>query len=284
MRRRRQLDELARPLHRDAPQVGERATLRVLGIGEERRRGGMRRGQVGSAERHEGGDAQLRAKLSLAEGTVELPGRPMRDGRAGEVGDRTGQVALDDDFRRREAREPAGELVVAAFRQADLALRKRRPREAEPIAHARDREQHRVAPVGEEIAVGERARRDDADDLALDRALARTDCADLLADRNRLAHTDEPGQIGVDRVHRHSGHGDRRAGAGAARGQGDVEELVGALRVVEEELVEVAHPVEEERLGMIGLDAQVLRHHGRVRGKRGTPGCCIRHVIPTVSC
>ena len=39
----------------------------------------------------------------------------------------------------------------------------------------------------------------------------------------------------------------------------------GALRVVVEDLVEVAHPIEQQRVGVLRLDAQVLLHHRRVR-------------------
>src|SRR6185295_9914280 len=48
-----------------------------------------------------------------------------------------------------------------------------------------------------------------------------------------------------------------------------VEQPVGPPSVVEEQLVEVAHPVEDERVGMLGLDAQVLLHHRRVRRQIG---------------
>jgi hypothetical protein len=38
----------------------------------------------------------------------------------------------------------------------------------------------------------------------------------------------------------------------------------GALGVFEEQLVEVAHAVEQQHVRMLGLDAQVLLHHRRV--------------------
>src|SRR5690606_16365121 len=41
----------------------------------------------------------------------------------------------------------------------------------------------------------------------------------------------------------------------------------GALGIAVEELVEVAHPVEQQALGMVGLDAQVLLHHRGVAGQ-----------------
>ena len=45
-----------------------------------------------------------------------------------------------------------------------------------------------------------------------------------------------------------------------------------ALGVVVEQLVEIAHPVEQELVRMLRLDAQILLHHRRVRGERGFTG------------
>src|SRR5258708_343255 len=65
-------------------------------------------------------------------------------------------------------------------------------------------------------------------------------------------------------MHRHGGHLHRRAGGVAARGERDVEEAGAFLGVVVEELVEVAHPVEHQDVGMLALDAEILLHHGGV--------------------
>ena len=53
----------------------------------------------------------------------------------------------------------------------------------------------------------------------------------------------------------------------AALGQHDAERPRGDLGVVEEQLVEVAHPVEQQHAGVLRLDAQVLLHHRRVTRK-----------------
>src|SRR5258708_3202805 len=50
---------------------------------------------------------------------------------------------------------------------------------------------------------------------------------------------------------------------GAARGEREVEQARGALGVVVKHLVEIAHAVEEQHVGVLRLDAQVLLHHGR---------------------
>jgi len=55
----------------------------------------------------------------------------------------------------------------------------------------------------------------------------------------------------------------------AALGQRDIEGGRGLDRIVEEQLVEIAHPVEQQMVGMHRLDRQVLAHHRRgIGGKR----------------
>jgi hypothetical protein len=109
--------------------------------------------------------------------------------------------------------------------------------------------------------------RDDANDLALDRPLARGRIADLFADRDALAELDEFRQILLDRHDRNASHLHRRAIGRAACGQLDVEQTRRALGVIEEELVEIAHPVEQQDVRVLRLDAQILLHHRRMAGE-----------------
>jgi len=62
---------------------------------------------------------------------------------------------------------------------------------------------------------------------------------------------------------RDAAHRDRLALALPALGQGDVEAGGGRAGVVEEQLEKVAHPVEQQRVPRLGLEAVVLRHHRR---------------------
>ena len=62
----------------------------------------------------------------------------------------------------------------------------------------------------------------------------------------------------------HAGHLDRLAGRGAALGQRDVHQLCRTHGVLEEQLVEVPHAIEQQLVGMLRLDAQILLHHRRV--------------------
>jgi hypothetical protein len=70
-------------------------------------------------------------------------------------------------------------------------------------------------------------------------------------------------------------HHDRLAGRLAAPRQRDLEQARGLLGVVPEQLVEVAHAVEQQGARVVGLQAQVLRHHGGVLFEVGVdPGRC----------
>ena len=120
----------------------------------------------------------------------------------------------------------------------------------------------------EQRILGDRAGRDDAHDVALDHRLAAALLGlgrvfDLLADGDLEALADQAREIGLVAVDRHAAHRDVLARVLAALGERDVEGRGGLHRVVEEQLVEVAHAVEQQAVGMGRLDRQVLRHHRR---------------------
>ena len=181
------------------------------------------------------------------------------------VGDK--QLGDVEALERARRSRPAGTSVSVNWPDARLS-------HAMPVrCRARiHRDEQAVALRLEQIGIGHRARRDDAQHLALDRPLARRRIADLLADRDRFAELHELREVAVDGVVGHAGHRDRRAGRLPARRQRDVEEPRGALRVVVEELVEIAHPVEEQLVRMLRLGAEVLLHHRRVAGRRRSGG------------
>ncbi len=80
----------------------------------------------------------------------------------------------------------------------------RRPRRARQLSEERG-----LARV-EVVALGQRAGRHDAHDLAPDDALGLAGILDLIADRDAEALLDQPRQVGVDGVVRHAAHRDRR--------------------------------------------------------------------------
>jgi len=63
---------------------------------------------------------------------------------------------------------------------------------------------------------------------------------------------------------RHARHGDGLTRRLATHGERDVDQAVGLASVFKEELVEIAHAVEDQGVRVLRFDAQVLLHHGRV--------------------
>src|SRR5882724_1593032 len=75
--------------------------------------------------------------------------------------------------------------------------------------------------------------------------------------------------MGVDG---HAAHGNVFTVMSPTLGERDVEGGGGLHRVLEEQLVEIAHPVEKQAVRMLPLGRQVLRHHrrnGTVLGRGG---------------
>jgi len=145
----------------------------------------------------------------------------------------------------------------------------RSPRQTEALAVACNSREQRVASLVEQRFVGHRARRDDANDRAFDRALRLRGIALLFADRDRHASAYELREIRLSAVKRHARHRDRLPCRTAARRKRDVEQCSRTTSVLVEELVEVAHAVEQQCVRVLGLDAQVLLHHRRVLRERG---------------
>ena len=86
---------------------------------------------------------------------------------------------------------------------------------------------------------------------------------ELLAHRDAMAERDQLVQIFVGALDRHAAHRDVAAEMLAAFGQHDAERARGDLGVVEEQFVEVAHPVEQQAIRIGGLDLDILLHHRR---------------------
>ena len=64
---------------------------------------------------------------------------------------------------------------------------------------------------------------------------------------------------------RYAAHLDRHARRLPACGQRDVQEARGLLGILEEQLVEIAHAIEQQRLRMLSFQPEVLNHHWRMR-------------------
>ena len=131
----------------------------------------------------------------------------------------------------------------------------REPRNADGILFLPHCQQQVVALVVEQRRIGKRARRDDAQDFAFDRAFRCGRIADLLADCDRFAEFDQLRQVLLDRVVGHARHLDRLAVRRAAGSEGDVEQARGFFRIAEKELVKIPHAVKHQHVGVLRLDA-----------------------------
>ncbi|MHC2948546.1 hypothetical protein ACVIJX_005694 [Bradyrhizobium diazoefficiens] len=179
----------------------------------------------------------------------------------------------DDRLVRIDPRQRCGELAARAFRHHEFGGRDVDPCEPEAVAAggragARDRQQVIVGARIEQRVLGQRAGRDQPHHAAAHHALVAArfrggGILGLLADRDPVAGRDQAVQIILGALDRNAAHRDVRALVLAALGQHDAERLGGDLGVLEEQFVEVAHPVEQQQALMRRLDLQVLFHHRR---------------------
>ncbi len=136
------------------------------------------------------------------------------------------------------------------------------------MARAVRRERHderRFARV-EVIRVGQRAGRDDTDDLAFDDALGFPRILDLVANGDAESFFHEARDVGVHGVKRHAAHRDAAAVCVfRSRGEGQLERTGGDQGVFIEHLVEVAHPKEHDGVPMLLLRVEILTHRRRCR-------------------
>ncbi len=260
------------------------ADLRQLHVLEQRADGR----QLGARELAEGlqiGDAQPRLEQALAGEAVEGGARHRRGRRAGDADPfahaLVGQQPVGGDhLAGREAHDLARQ--VGRRHLADLELAggdvERGQRDRRRVGGARFRTVEQsgqvIARLGVEQAVlGQRAWGDEAHHVAAHHGLGAALAGfrrvlQLLADGDAEAQLDQPLQVFVGAMDRHPAHGDVVAQVLAALGEHDRERLRGGHRVLEEQLVEIAHAVEQQAVGIGRLDLQELGHGRRDAGGR----------------
>ena len=252
--------------------------MRALDVGDA----GGRRGQLEARERAEGLGAlhgKIPGEPSFGGRAVEHVARERhhrreRAPRGRELGVAVERVG-DDHFARLEPRDLGAERRAVALRHPELAGRhvEEGEREHPPgVARGRprthDREQIIVAPGVEQRVLGERAGSHETHHVAPHHALRSAllrlrRVLHLLAHGDAMAQRNEPVEIFVGALDRHAAHRNVAAEMLAALGEHDAERAACDLGVGEEQLVEVAHPVEQQAVGMGRLDLEVLLHHRR---------------------
>ena len=181
----------------------------------------------------------------------------------------------DDDFARLDAGDLGRKTGTVAFRHAKLARGDVDPGEREAVlrrggAGAREREQVVVAPGIEQRILGQRAGGDQPHHVAAHDALVAAlsrlgGIFKLLADGDTMAERDQPVQVFVGALDRNAAHRNVAAQMLAALGEHDAKRARGDFGVIEEQFVEITHPVEQETIRIGRLDLDVLLHH---RGDR----------------
>ena len=205
---------------------------------------------------------------------VELPRLDARQGEAGAAGFRqraqVGALGHDELTRAQHAQlvferlPPAGTGVLG---RAELARGEVDQCHANLIAAVGgDAHQERRLAGLEVVGVHQGAGRHHTDDLALDDALGLFRIFHLLADGDAVALAYQTGQIAVESVIGNPAHRDRAARAVfRTRCQGQLERARRDQRVLEEHLVEIAHPEEQDGVAVLALGVVVLLHRRRQR-------------------
>ena len=136
------------------------------------------------------------------------------------------------------------------------------------IAIRQERKQIVWPIFGQQLGFDDRAGRDDSRDLALDDALGRR-LAHLVADGDVKALVNQARYVVLQRVMGHACHGDAAvifAGADRTAGQRQVQRPGGHFRVFVKGFVEIAQAEEQDTIGIVGLDVQVLLAQWRGSG------------------
>ena len=263
------------------------AELRALHIGDAGGGGGKLEPRE-RAEPFGGGQPEIPGEPPFGAGAIEhVAGERRHRRQRAQIGRELG-VAVErvrhDDLARLEPGDVGGNRGTVALGNAEFAGRDIDPGDREAAflaggrARAGDREQVVVAPRIEQGVLGERARGDETDHVASHHALAAAltrfgRIFELLADRHAVAHCDQAVEVFVGTMDRHAAHRDVAAEMLAALGEHNAERAGRDFGVLEEQFVEIAHPVEQQAIRIGGFDLDILLHDRRgawraVRGGR----------------
>ncbi len=171
-----------------------------------------------------------------------------------------------DDFRRGIACEIAQRRgLIAGFLDPERARRKVEERNSEHIAFDNKSGEVVVQLRFERGLFEHRSRRDNPRDLTTNQPLHQGRILHLLADRNLAPGLHELRNIEIRGVMRHAAHRDC-----VPLRQREIKELRRFLGVVEEHLVEVAQPEEQQGVfRQIAANPAILVHHGRGSFRHG---------------
>ena len=130
--------------------------------------------------------------------------------------------------------------------------------------------------LGQHAAFNDRAGRDNADDVALDKTLGEGRVLHLLTDGDLVALGDQACHVSLVGVERHAAHRGAFFLAAVFAGQRQFQLPRSRQRVVVEHFIEVTDAVEQNLVGMLFFDFKILLHHGRY--------CLLGHVSHSCFC
>jgi len=120
-----------------------------------------------------------------------------------------------------------------------------------------------IGLIGEEVlAFQDQTRRDHPGHLAANKTLGLPGIFHLVADGHLPAGSHQLGDIALGGMVGHPAHGNRVFRLLVARGERDFEDAGGSDRILQEQLVEIPHAIEQQGVRIPCLDFQVLLHHG----------------------
>ena len=240
------------------------ASLRRLRIAQQCAGRAERGAETIGAKAGECRHAQLVEQRLVATDHVKMPVRHAVDVRARVVVEQVAIVAAEN-FGRHDALQLLlqarrhGAAVAGKLHQFQGTAGQRQPGQARgdrlALRDAAHGQQRALGLLWQQVRIRQSARRDHAHDFALDRTLAGGRVADLFANGHRLAQLDQLGQVAIERMKRHAAHFNRVATGHAARRQGNAQQARGFFRILEKQLVEIAHAVEDQHRRMVFLDA-----------------------------
>ena len=213
-----------------------------------------------AAESVDGGDVEEARDAALGGRGIEHCGRlrrgdpPQHVQHGAQIGVLEGRLR-QDEFARVDTQDVGEKALLRGLADVEGARRDVDPGEGilrfAGLAHAPQR--HEIVGVGrrEQPVLGDGARRDETHDIALDHRFGAAlpglrRILDLLADGDPVTESDQLLEIVVGGVDRDTAHRNVLALVLAALGQRDAERPAGDFGVVKEQLVEIAHAVEEQ--------------------------------------
>ena len=178
----------------------------------------------------------------------------------------------------RDARQGVGQLFSLEISGKGFPRRNIGPGQGKigfAMANGGDSKKEIGRPRIKVVVFGQRAGGDQPHDRALDHRLGAPllgflGVLHLFADGHAMAQADQLGEVVIGGMDGHAAHADGLPQMRAAPGEDDAQGGAGDLGVLKEQLVEIAHAVEQQIAGMRRLDLEKLRHHRRqLRGRCG---------------